>query len=165
MAVEIPVSGGRIALVDEADAALVAGKTWTGTRKTGPAYADHHWFEDGVRRRISMHRLIMGLATGDPRVVDHRDGNRLNNTRANLRVCTAAENALNRTPYRRTSGMPTGVHAANGGYTAVLCCRGRRHYLGFHRTVEAAKAAYDKAAAEIVGEFHRSASAVEATTQ
>lgn len=162
MPIEIPVSGGRVALVDEADVPLVAGKTWTASRKGDGAYAEHHWFEAGVRHRIRMHRLIMGLEAGDPRVVDHRDGNPLNNMRANLRVCTQAENARNVGPYRRAADLPRGVHASGSGYYAVLIHQGRRHYLGHSGTVEAAKAAYDRAAKEIVGEFHRSASVAEA---
>jgi hypothetical protein len=52
-----------------------------------------------------MHRDILGLLRDDPRVVDHIDGNPLNNCRANLRICTQAENTMNRRLDRRnTSG-------------------------------------------------------------
>jgi hypothetical protein len=50
---------------------------------------------------VPMHRMLMGLATGDPREVDHRNRNRLDNQRSNLRICTRAQNAQNQGIHRR----------------------------------------------------------------
>lgn len=63
---------------------------------------------------IQMHRLIMGLLPGDPRVVDHIDRDPLNNQRANLRVCTRAQNNQNR----------DGLSLTNpSGYRGVTLCK------------------------------------------
>lgn len=45
-----------------------------------------------------MHREVLGMGTtkDDPRIVDHINGDRLDNRRANLRPCTRAENQQNR---------------------------------------------------------------------
>src|SRR5687767_10322229 len=45
---------------------------------------------------VSLHRLILGLERGDPRQVDHINGNRLDNRRANIRVVTARIQQQNR---------------------------------------------------------------------
>jgi len=72
---------------------------------------DRHWLErghwldgsgyptvymgniDGWPRQVRLHRLIMNPGVG--KVVDHRDGNKLNNRRDNLRVVQQAINCLN----------------------------------------------------------------------
>jgi hypothetical protein len=57
----------------------------------------------------SMHRQIMGNPAG--MVVDHIDGNPLNNQRSNLRVCTVSQNTCNYTKSKtRKSSRYLGVH-------------------------------------------------------
>ena len=58
-----------------------------------------------------MHRMIMGL---DVALVDHRDGNGLNNTRANLRLVTVRENNINATKRRGCSSRYRGVDWCRG---------------------------------------------------
>lgn len=50
---------------------------------------------DGRSQTTALHRQIMGLVPGDGLVVDHINGDPLDNRRENLRVCTQAENAQN----------------------------------------------------------------------
>jgi hypothetical protein len=82
------------ALVDHADESLLREYRW----KLNNGYASRYDRNSGSA--VVMHRQIMGLAKGDPLVVDHINGKRLDNRRANLRVVTAAENSQN-TPSRR----------------------------------------------------------------
>jgi hypothetical protein len=88
-------------MVDDEDYELVSGYTWKYTYNakdmTGYAHASYYVInEHGVRQRkyIKMHRLILGTPKGME--VDHRDGNGLNNTRANIWNCTHEENLRNR---------------------------------------------------------------------
>jgi hypothetical protein len=60
---------------------------------------------------LYMHRMIVGL---DVALVDHRDGNGLNNTRANLRLVTVRENNINATKRRGCSSRYRGVDWCRG---------------------------------------------------
>jgi hypothetical protein len=86
---EITLANGRgVALVDEADAALVSVHRWYRHDVKGKSYA---------RSKAGyLHRLLMGLERGQRAEVDHIDGDGLNCQRANMRVCSHAQNHQNR---------------------------------------------------------------------
>ena len=104
-----------------------------------------------------MHRLIMSCP--DDMFVDHIDGNTLNNTRENLRICTHLQNHRNKKKTRRYKGRPTisqfkGVNrASKNTWLAKLQKNRERIYLGCYPTEEEAARAYDAAAREHFGEF------------
>ena len=117
----------------------------------------------GARRLL--HRLILGLDTEDGSVstfsqecqVDHINGDVLNNTRANLRVCTGNENKKNRRfKMPGTSSKYRGVffEKANSSWRVQISTGGhtKKHIGCFKLPVLAAKA-YDDAAKEHFGEF------------
>lgn len=87
---EIPV-GGLLALVDADDFDRLTGRAWSLHRSDTKIYAR----AKVSGRQVFMHRLILGLWSGDSRVVDHINGDSLDNRRTNLRVVTAAGNAQN----------------------------------------------------------------------
>ena len=49
---------------------------------------------DGKWKQISIHRLITNANDND--IIDHRDGDTLNNRRENLRIATVSQNAMNK---------------------------------------------------------------------
>lgn len=155
MPVEIPLTRGFVALVDECDAEhVLARKWWATSAPRGPVYAVCSRPGDEKRGRIWMHRFILDA----PRdyVVDHRDGNGLNNCRDNLRFCSIFENAANRRQItRQTISGFKGVarRRDTGKFQAQIMCKKEKHYLGVFVTAEEAARAYDSAAAELFGEF------------
>lgn len=106
------------------------------------------------RTSISMHREIMNANKNE--VVDHINGNELDNRKINLRLCTNAQNIQNRTCLQKdnTSGYK-GVFRSitKGRWFARLCSNGKQIYLGTFKNKRLAAKAYDKAAIKIFGEF------------
>ena len=103
---------------------------------------------------IFMHRLIMNAPPG--KVVDHFNANRQDNRRANLRLCSQAQNIRGRRKFRGTSQFK-GVswNKRIRKWVASIFCDGKYIWLGhFGDEVEAARA-YDKAARELFGEYAR----------
>lgn len=93
---------GYHAIIDDADAPLVTRYSW----HYRDGYAVSKYFDPllGKRRTIQMHRLVMGVE--DPFVlVDHKDRNRLNNTRENLVLSTPKENSNNMATNRILTGF------------------------------------------------------------
>lgn len=145
--IEVPLTKGYVAVIDDDDADLVLGSRWHVSISSRP-YAR----TDIDGKNIFMHRRIMNPAPG--LVVDHIDGDSLNNTRGNLRIATYSQNTANRAQInvRNTSGF-TGVVRNGSGWMAQ-----HRHlksylYLGTYRTKEEAALAYDEKCRELYGEF------------
>ncbi len=97
---------------------------------------------------------------GSDDIVDHKDGNGLNNQRNNLRIATRGQNGSNRRPKGGSSGyIGVSMLVIRSGkntyqyWRASIQKGGVKEYLGlFKNKVDAAKA-YDKRAIELHGEF------------
>lgn len=89
-AVEVPLTRGYVALIDEADAEEVLSYKWSASTRRYTSYA----FSAKLDTR--MHRFLLGLSKGDPGVVDHINHDGLDNRRSNLRAVTRSTNSLNR---------------------------------------------------------------------
>ncbi|QGJ87600.1 HNH endonuclease [Gordonia phage Faith5x5] len=148
--VEIPVAGGHVALVDESDRDLVSRYRWSALQTGKTVYAQRAIQRaDGRWTTQKMHQLITGYA-----LTDHRNGNGLDNRRANLREATQAQNMCNRRPSTGASGYK-GVtwHARLNRWKGQITKAGRNHHLGYFQVAEDAARAYDDAARLMHGEF------------
>jgi hypothetical protein len=104
----------------------------------------------GASSSVTMHRFLVQSAT----LVDHRNRDKLDNRRANLRNCTPAENSRNTgIPANNTSGSKGVTRTASGRWRARIWMDWKEVYLGTFDTREAAELAYDKAAVEMHGQF------------
>jgi hypothetical protein len=90
-------------------------------------------------------------------IIDHRDGNPLNNRWSNLRLSSYSENAANRGRLRsNTSGFKGVVFdRRRGNWRGAITKLGKRHHIGTYATAEEAHAAYVAKARELYGEFAR----------
>lgn len=164
MVTEVPLTQGYVALIDDADAELILARTWhakvrrTTVRTT--VYAGTNVLRDPLNKRkgyrwTTMHRFLMSDPQGQE--VDHIDGNGLNNTRANLRVCSHSENMRNRRAYGKSQflGVVRGeIRKRTGEVGRWVATIGKRRLGSFRTEIEAANA-YDAAAMEEYGEFAR----------
>lgn len=155
MTKEIPLTRGYVALVDDEDCEWVISKKWSVCIPNAHnKYAHHKKWVGGRSVGILMHRVIAG-ASGRGFIVDHIDGNGLNNCKENLRICTGAENNINRRKHKVMTSLYKGVFWAKStsGWAAMVGINGKRIWLGTFKTQEEAAAAYDLAAQNIHGRF------------
>ncbi len=140
---KIPLSQGYWALVDDEDYPLVNQWKWSydkgyAVRKITLARRRY--------RLLYLHRFLTNAQPGQ--MVDHRDGDRSNNTRANLRICTARQNSRNRKTSENHTAQPkvssykgvSRLHKTKDRWSALVIADGKRHYLGSFSSQEEAAA-------------------------
>lgn len=135
-------------VVDPEDAHLGEQHRWY-LEHTGYAKRNIHTARvDGKRTSYSLylHRVILGLERGDPRFADHRNRDKLDCRRVNLRIVTAAQNTQNQPPQARGVSRFRGVtfYRRTGQWQVRATINGRVHSLGyFDDELEAARVARD----------------------
>ena len=149
---EIPLSQGKVAIIDDADWLLILPYRWYA------AYSHGNWYAVAIplggnsrSTKIRMHNLILGT-----KPVDHRDGNGLNNRRSNLRRCTDALNQQN-TLSRGGSSEFKGVswNKQKRKWQVAFRCNGINHFVGYFDDEIKAASAYNNAIMPVAGEFAR----------
>lgn len=160
----LPLTKGYSAIVDIDDFDAVNQWKWSATLTKGKVYAKRSIYIgtfNGKRKQKSvlLHRFIAGL--DDPsKKVDHKDGDGLNCSKTNLRVCrTDTDNCANSVKHQinTSSSKYKGVclYRRLGLWQTSVKCNGVNYYVGLYRNeVDAAKA-YDVKARELFGEFAR----------
>ena len=150
----IELTRGQSAIIDDADYAIVAVHSWHAVR---PEPQTDRWYAqsrigEGI---IGLHSFIMGAGRGQ--IVDHIDGNSLNNCRSNLRFASNQQNIRNSRKTRRpTSSRYKGVSKARGGrWRSYITVDAKYINLGHYTTQEAAAEAYDRAAVQHFHDFAR----------
>ncbi len=150
----IQITQGKFALVDDEDFAFLSQWKWQAITdpKTGTVYAGRSSRnnEGEQRHTIRMHRVIMSAEYGV--LIDHRDGNGLNNCKANLRIATRRQNGANRRTFRKQF---KGIEQKGNRFGAHIRTNGRLVHLGYFTTELDAAKAYDAAATRHFGEFAR----------
>lgn len=153
--IQFPVGHGLTAMIDDEDEALLARANWYAMKD----YRTQTWYcmawertKDG-RHRLAMHRILMN----DPKgmLIDHVDGNGLNNQRENLRLATCQQNSRNRISPRQRAGTFKGLNwdAQRGKWMAKIYVNYRCINLGRYPRPEDAARAYDRAAVAYFGQF------------
>lgn len=150
MTTEIKLTRGYVAIIDKENYELLSKYKWYPRRGGHTVYAET--VING--KTVSMHRLLMDAPSGQQ--VDHKDGNGLNNSKSNLRLCTAAENRLNCRPRKSLANFKGVFRCSKGKLWRAKIGRDRvTIFLGYFKTAEEAAKMYDAAAVALHGEFAR----------
>jgi hypothetical protein len=146
---EIELTKGKVAFVDDDDFEKLTKVSWY--YNTSGYACNKGGLSDKV---VYMHRFIMNCP--DDMIVDHIDGNKLNNQKENLRIVTYSQNHMNRKVKRKgCSSKYKGVSLDKrcGKWRAYIKKDGKYIHIGnFDNEIDAAKA-YDEKALELFGEY------------
>ena len=148
---EIPLTRGKVALVDDEDYERVSKFKWHCTSEGYAATTLPRL--NGHRKTVWMHRYIMNAPDGIE--VDHVRSGGLDNRRENLRLASHTQNTMNRPSDRGSLSRYKGVSFFKDGkkWHAEIQAHGKRIYLGrFISEIDAA-IAYNEAAKKHHGEF------------
>lgn len=92
--------------------------------------------KNATNKTIKIHRIIMNANSTD--VIDHKDWDKSNNKKSNLRKCTKSENNVNiKKKTNNTSGY-TGVKKSKNKWVAQISFNRKRIHLGTFETIEEA---------------------------
>ncbi len=144
----IPLDNGSYTYVDAADYDALNQWKW---HECGGGYAARN----ARGKTVLMHRQIMKPRKG--KLVDHKDGNKCNNCRSNLRVCTRAQNRRNTHKQNGSVSRFKGVVYDKRSDKWVGRCwyESQDHSLGYYDDEAEAARAYDRRAVEALGDFAR----------
>lgn len=142
---EISLGNGRVAIIDSVDLPLVSECAWRAQKgKSGTYYA-------AANGGKLLHRVLLGSPKG--LLVDHENGDGLDNRRSNLRVCNNAENTRNQRKRLGVTSKFKGVTSRHGQWVAAIQKNGRKVHLGSYTSEELAAKQYDRAARLMFGRF------------
>lgn len=152
----IELSSGDVAIIDADKIDLISTKKWYRLQGSNTKYAVSN--ERGQGGKVTMfylHRVLMDCPSN--MVVDHINGDGLDNRSCNLRLATRSQNNMNR---RVGLGGKTGIRGVlyseeRKVYYARIKVKGKNIYLGTFVTAEEAAKAYADASAKYHGEYGR----------
>lgn len=147
--VELPLTRGKLALLDLDDLNKVVAYKWQARFSKGNWYAIH----STANGEVTMHGLLMGSKPGYE--VDHINQNGLDNRRANLRFATKTQNRANVKRRKDNSSGYKGVSFSSrlGKWRAYIQQGGKQKHLGFFKDKVEAAHVYNDAAIQTFGDY------------
>lgn len=136
--------------VDDEDLEKVIPYIWCFNRQNHTIYIQANI---GNNKTIEIHQLILEYKEGF--VIDHKNHNRLDNRKENLRYATKSQDLANRRLQLNNKSGYKGVSwiERDKRWQATIQINGISKYIGFYKTKEEAALAYNKRATSLFGEF------------
>jgi len=151
----VPLSRGKFAIIDIEDRDSVLRHNWFAVKHKNTFYTKRNGRDSNRNKKMYyMHREILKATCG---MVDHINGNGLDNRKCNLRVCNNRQNQQNRRPQRLSTSQYKGVNwdSINSQWKSRICFNGKQIHIGRFDSEQEAARAYDIKAKELFGEFAR----------
>lgn len=151
---KIPLRPGVVAIVDEEDFERINAHKWCLLFSEGKGYATRKSpAVNGNRKTIRMHREV--LKAPDGVIVDHINGDGLDNRKTNLRLCDLSQNGANRRHHRKALSGYKGVswNKAAETWHVMVRYKGQLIPLGTYGDLKEAIAVYNRAVTDLHGEF------------
>ena len=151
---KIILTKGFEAIVDADDYEMLSKFKWCSSESRGKNYANRGFQENLKFRKIKMHHQIMGKPQKGM-VIDHINGNTLDNRKSNLRICTQSNNTMNKVKRKNCSSIYKGVSFSESEqkYRAYITVQKKTIHLGRHKDEVIAALTYNDAAKKYHGEF------------
>lgn len=148
---KIITTNGHVAFVDNEDYVKFGHYRWNALVIPGSGKVYISRYLDG--KITYLHREI--LQAHGSFVVDHINGNPLDNRRKNIRICSRQQNTWNSKLNRKNTSGYKGVslHKPSGKWVAKIKVNMKRIHLGLHKEKLDAARAYDNAAKLYFGDF------------
>lgn len=147
MTIEIPLTRGYVARIEDADRIFTDGRKWH-------AHVVPHRNAIYACTKINGRHVLLHRLLADWDEIDHADGNGLNNCRSNLRDGTGlGRNKPNRGMQSNNTSGFKGVYSRHGKWVALIKVGRKQIYLGTYGSPEEAADAYDRAAIGHFGEY------------
>ncbi len=152
----IPLTHGYFTKVDDDDYERLASLRWYANTARGEVRALRTFLDGKKQKTVPMSRFIMGEPKG--MIVDHINGDTLDNRKSNLRICTILENQWNRKKSKKNTSGYIGVVEVKRYRTPNKFCSHIKHnkkniFLGVYSTAKEAAIVYNEKALALRGKF------------
>jgi len=149
---KIPLTRDQFAIIDDADFAKVSKHKWHAVKRWNIGY-DATTSVNG--KMVRMSSVVIESKRRSGYVIDHINHDSLDNRKVNLRVCTIAQNQMNRIPSLNTSSIYKGVYwrKRDKRWYSRISVKGKLKHLGSFVNEKDAAIKYNKAANQFFGEF------------
>ena|ERR1035437_231983 len=151
---QIPLTKGKFALVDNEDFEKANQFKWFFSN-SGYAMVHKKYYHSRKQYTIHLSRLIINAP--EDKEVDHINGNKLDNRKANLRIATRSQNAMNSKIAKSNTSGYKGVSwfKRDSKWRADIRINYKSIFLGLFTNKKDAVQSYNQAAKQYFGEFAR----------
>ena len=153
---EIPLTQGKFALVDDEDYELLIKNKWRVS--IGYATRNQITYSRELKKIVKQHSFLMHrVITNAPKgtQIDHINGNKLDNRKVNLRICTNSQNHANTFLRKDNTSGKKGINwcKQTKSWRARITVNQKEIYLGRFKSLKKASEIYNSAATKYFGEF------------
>ena len=145
----IPLTQEKFTLVDDEDYEEIKKYKWW---LVSAGYAGRKIGNRKNRKPLYLHRYILKAPKGT--VVDHLNGNKLDNQKSNIRICTQSHNLQNKKITKNSTSKYRGVSWSeyHKKWHSRICFKQKKTHVGYFDNEKIAAAEYDRVALKIYGE-------------